>query len=506
MSAIEEFKKLMKQANEGNFKIEPEPEIQQIQEEVIPEVSALEQLKALLREAAPKYVPKEVFEEKLEEEVKNLSQRDIIQMTADLLGKKNPLSEADNIEAQRWNDPLKQDFVTQKEMTDHYNLLLTRVQTQLSSLGGGGEVNFRYLDDVNRSTMTSSNNNWVLEYDSATKKAQFTDNIGPIRHVNFDVTHLESGDEQPGTLEWNIYDRTLNIHHDNNVVQQVGQEQYFLMKNATGNTIPDGTVCMFEGAEVFDGARLLAVPMVADGTYANQYILGVSTEAILDQELGFVTSFGRVGSVNTSLFNIGDILYADPLVVGGLTNIKPTAPNNVISIGFVLRVDPLIGEIFVRPVVEQKLLYGRFSDTTNQVPLLANTPYPIKFNIENEALGFRVNGDELPTSTITCEESGYYHITSSLSLTSSNASTKAFYVWLRKNSVDVPLSAKRQSIIGNNIFEVFNYTFTLSLLKDDIIEIMYATSDVTISITAPPATAFSPTIPSATLLITQVAL
>ena len=71
MSAIEEFKKLMKQANEGNFEIEPEPIVEQIEESAEQsKMSALDELKNLLREAAPHYIPKEVVEESVEAEIK----------------------------------------------------------------------------------------------------------------------------------------------------------------------------------------------------------------------------------------------------------------------------------------------------------------------------------------------------------------------------------------------------------------------------------------------------
>lgn len=48
---------------------------------------------------------------------------------------------------------------------------------------GGGEVNFRWLDDVNRSTMTELNDNWVLEYDAETGKVQFTNTVGPVEDI-----------------------------------------------------------------------------------------------------------------------------------------------------------------------------------------------------------------------------------------------------------------------------------------------------------------------------------
>ena len=71
MTAIEELKKLMKQAQEGNFEIQLEPIVEKIEESIEqPKISPLEELKNLLREAAPHYIPKEIIEENLEAEVR----------------------------------------------------------------------------------------------------------------------------------------------------------------------------------------------------------------------------------------------------------------------------------------------------------------------------------------------------------------------------------------------------------------------------------------------------
>ena len=104
-------------------------------------MSALDELKNLLREAAPHYIPKEVVEESVEAEIKQLSEKDSVQMTADLLNKSNssnniPAAPQD-IESQRWNDPLTKQvtggFVTKKEMNDSYGLFLQRIQQQMSN-------------------------------------------------------------------------------------------------------------------------------------------------------------------------------------------------------------------------------------------------------------------------------------------------------------------------------------------------------------------------------------
>lgn len=42
--------------------------------------------------------------------------------------------------------PLDQNFVTSQQLQDHYKKFLSRIQQQLSTLGGGGETNLTYMD------------------------------------------------------------------------------------------------------------------------------------------------------------------------------------------------------------------------------------------------------------------------------------------------------------------------------------------------------------------------
>ena len=66
--------------------------------------------------------------------------------------------------------PLDQNFVTFDDLASHYRTFINRIQQQLTSLGGGGEVNLRYLDDIDRSSISDGK---VLSYDAATKKFKF---------------------------------------------------------------------------------------------------------------------------------------------------------------------------------------------------------------------------------------------------------------------------------------------------------------------------------------------
>lgn len=505
MTALEELKKLMQQAKDGNFEVEPEVVAEEINEEAeIPQTSALEQLKDLLREAAPKYIPNEVFEEKLEEEVSNLSEKDIIQLTADLLGKRNNSSLSENIEAERWNDPLNQGYVTQKQMNEHYNLLLSRIQTQLSSIGGGGEVWMRNLNDVNRSTMTTTNDNWLLEWDAASKKAKFTNEIGPIDNIRFDRTHTHLEERIPGTVCWSPEDQTLNIEHPGGVTQQVGQESYAYIRNGTANTIVNGTPVMFSGSEPDGGtgARLLVSPMVADGSFPSLYGLGIATQDLNPGEDGRVAVWGKVRSLNTITWEVGDILYADPNNAGKLTNTKPTAPNNVIPFAAVLKKDATFGEIFVRPTIEQQKYYGRFSRTTDQTGPNVNTAYAVQFNETNISNGITFNG---PSDTqVLVTDSGFYQFDFSAQVTATSNKGK-IYIWFRKNGVDILGSTRSTTITNGDTFNVA-VTISLPLSADDYVEVIWARSAAGIFLDALAATAFAPTTVAASLNVVQVQL
>ena len=157
----------------------------------------------------------------------------------------------------------------------------------------------------------------------------------------------------------------------------------------------------------------------------------------------------------------------------------------------------------VRPTVEQHKPYGAFSDSTTQTAASINTPYAVTFNTTDFANGVTRG---TPTSRIVSSESGLYNYQFSLQFVSSNASAKDVYVWARKNGTDVPNSATRLSVTGNGVYFVAAWNFVLSLNKNDYFQLMWATSDTAVSVTAPAATAFCPAIPSALLTVTSVAL
>ena len=63
------------------------------------------------------------------------------------------------------SDPLSQNPVTLEQLKNHYQLLVGRLQEQLATLGGGGEVRLEFLDDVDRTT--AKTDGYVLQYQAS---------------------------------------------------------------------------------------------------------------------------------------------------------------------------------------------------------------------------------------------------------------------------------------------------------------------------------------------------
>ena len=152
-----------------------------------------------------------------------------------------------------------------------------------------------------------------------------------------------------GTVAWDG-GTTLGIQMTANVLQPVGEAQYFYIK--ADSTITKGQLIMFTGAV---GASGVIKGAPATGLTDGQYLMGIAAENIATNGFGLVTSFGHVRGWNTTGAPVGetwadgDILYYNPSIAGGLTKTQPTAPNVKATIAVVVNAAPAgSGDVFVR--------------------------------------------------------------------------------------------------------------------------------------------------------------
>lgn len=216
---------------------------------------------------------------------------------------------------------------------------------------GGGAVWLKDLDDIARSSIVNANGGDVLKYNATTKKweagaVSANGVVGTLHQVtaagntttnsitvgsakadylaiNTSATHTVA----TGEIAWNPSDLTLDVGLASGVTLQIGQEQFIRVKAA--NTITNGQTVMFAGAA---GEHVLALPcnMAVPG-FRPEWFIGVATHDIAKNAFGYITTFGKVHDVDTLAWSEGDILYADPNVIGGLTNIEPDNINILVA-------------------------------------------------------------------------------------------------------------------------------------------------------------------------------
>lgn len=321
--------------------------------------------------------------------------------------------------------------------------------------------------------------------------------ISAPTYIEFDTTPNAVTDV--ARLSWNASDQTLDLGMEYDVTQQIGQETYARVRNNTGSTIPNGTVVGFAGAAT---DALLVTPYLADGSLPSLYILGVMTHDLPDSgEKGYCTTWGFVRDINTSAFAVGDVLYASPTTAGGLTNVKPTAPNNVIPVAACITSDATTGVIFVRPTIQQMQYYGVFAKTSDQTPAVINTAYAVTFDSTRISNGVVIG---TPTSRIIVPESGLYQIQATIQLGSGSSSAKNVWVWYRKNGTDIANSARIVTLDINNGYIPVSVNEPISLAANDYIELMFAADSTSVTIDAVASTAFAPAAPAVVLEVTQI--
>lgn len=192
---------------------------------------------------------------------------------------------------------------------------------------------------------------------------------GATANVNLGEYQIKAGqvelDQTPtGTtgvakMRWNDTDGTVDIGlKGGNVTLQVGLEELVRVVNKSGASIAESAYQAVRVRLVSEGGasgqRLAVVLAQANNDLNSATTIGIVTETIANNAEGFINRGGEVREINTTgalqgeTWVDGDILYLSPTTPGALTNIKPTAPDHSITIGYVVYAHAVHGKIFVK--------------------------------------------------------------------------------------------------------------------------------------------------------------
>lgn len=173
--------------------------------------------------------------------------------------------------------------------------------------------------------------------------------IGNVGAIDFDTT--PPGASAAARLVWNDTEGTLDIGlKGGNIALQIGQRDVSRIVNKTGSTLnaADYKVVRISTAQ---GQRLGVALAQGNSEATSTDILGVVSETIANNAEGFITTRGLISGINTTggaeNWADGDVLYLSPSVAGGLTKTKPTAPNHLIIVGYVIYAHANNGKLFI---------------------------------------------------------------------------------------------------------------------------------------------------------------
>lgn len=173
-----------------------------------------------------------------------------------------------------------------------------------------------------------------------------------------------SGSSAASRLTWNSTDGTLDLGMGlSNATQQIGQELYNPpIVNKSGGDLVDGDLVMVDPTGIAQGNRVAVVKCIANGTYPADYIVGVLTADVANNQTGLATWFGYVRNINKNhlyptgeTWIEGDVLYPHPTEPGKMTHTQPTAPNLKSTIAVVTSINGNNVTLMVRPSLRGQL-------------------------------------------------------------------------------------------------------------------------------------------------------
>jgi hypothetical protein len=128
---------------------------------------------------------------------------------------------------------------------------------------------------------------------------------------------------------------------------------YLTVVNKTGDNLLASGYKVLK-VQTAQGQRLAVDYALADSDANSADTIGVVYENINNNQTGKIVVIGELIGLNTTgslqgeTWDDGDLLFLSPFVDGGITNIRPTAPNHGVRIGYVVYSHVNQGKIYIK--------------------------------------------------------------------------------------------------------------------------------------------------------------
>jgi len=163
-------------------------------------------------------------------------------------------------------------------------------------------------------------------------------------------------DLEVGEIAINLADKKLFTKDASDNIISLGNTEESKLPIKADVALSKGDVLYATGTVGASG-KISVNKFIANNTIEELYLVGVAEKDFALGDTGFAITFGEIKNINTTGSTVGQtwvdgtILYSSPSTAGELTNVKPTAPNQSISVAIVIRAHATTGILFVRPLV-----------------------------------------------------------------------------------------------------------------------------------------------------------
>jgi len=218
--------------------------------------------------------------------------------------------------------------------------------------------------------LASSNSGSVVTFSAGQKtiwcdypagKAVYTDALGSISQTIVNVSGITGDISTPDSITfdtaaaetsavaklfWDDGDGVLsNGLKGGNVTLQIGTQEFARVYNDSGTTLTKGQAVYISGAQ---GNRVAVKLARADVEATSFGTIGLVAETMANGAEGFIIVSGALYKLDTSALVAGATVYVSPTTAGALTTTKPQAPDQLVVVGWVERVDNIVGSIYVK--------------------------------------------------------------------------------------------------------------------------------------------------------------
>lgn len=214
---------------------------------------------------------------------------------------------------------------------------------------GDGVTQLSLLTPINGGDTTN-----LVPYTGANQNVDLGEYELKAGQVTLDIT--PTGTAAVGTTRWNdAIGSSETTLKGGNVVLKNGVDLVARVVNkVTPNTTltkADYQAVRVSGAQ---GQRLAVALAQANNDNNSADTIGLVIETITTNQEGFIMTVGQLEGINTTgslqgeTWVDGDVIYLSPTVAGRLTNVKPTAPQHIVIIGYVEYAHANNGKLYVK--------------------------------------------------------------------------------------------------------------------------------------------------------------